>query len=85
MLVPMLLRGALWGIGIAIGLLAIQDLTGVLTLNPETYYVHQVPVSWNFGRLILLYLIVFLSFTPALFLPWIWIRKMQPAGILKSA
>jgi len=85
MLVPMLLRGALWGIGIAIGLLAIQDLTGVLTLNPETYYVHQVPVSWNFGRLILLYLIVFLSFTPALFLPWSWIRKMQPAGILKSA
>lgn len=85
MLVPMLLRGAFWGVLTAVLLLGIQDSTGILTLNPETYYVDRVPVSWNFGRIAWLYLLVFLSFTPSIILPWLWIRKMRPASILKSA
>jgi lipoprotein-releasing system permease protein len=85
MLAPMLLRGAFWGVLVAVVLLGIQDSTGILTLNPETYYVDRVPVSWNFSRLVWLYLLVFLSFTPSIVLPWLWIRKMRPARILKSA
>jgi lipoprotein-releasing system permease protein len=85
MLAPMLLRGAFWGVLVAVVLLGIQDSTGILTLNPETYYVDCVPVSWNFSRLAWLYLLVFLSFTPSIVLPWLWIRKMRPARILKSA
>jgi lipoprotein-releasing system permease protein len=85
MLAPMLVRGALWGIGISMLALWMQDLTGYIRLNPDTYYVDQVPVSWDFSRFLFLYFLVFLSFTPALSLPWIWIRKMKPARILKSA
>lgn len=85
MLVPMLLRGALWGIVVAFAVLGIQDSAGVLTLNPETYYVKVVPVSWSFARFAQLYFLVFLSFTPSIFVPWLWIRKMRPASILKSA
>jgi lipoprotein-releasing system permease protein len=84
MLAPMMLRGALWGTGIAFALLFTQEMTGIIRLNPDTYYVDQVPVSWDFSRFLWLYLAVFLSFTPSLFLPWIWIKKMRPASILKS-
>lgn len=85
MLAPMLVRGAVWGIGISLLALWMQDVTGFMRLNPDTYYVDHVPVSWNFSRFLFLYFLVFLSFTPALTLPWIWIRKMKPARILKSA
>lgn len=85
MLSPMLVRGAVWGIGISLFALWMQDLTGFVRLNPDTYYVDHVPVSWNFSRFLFLYFLVFLSFTPALTLPWIWIQKMKPARILKSA
>ena len=84
MLAPMMLRGALWGTGIAFALLFTQEMTGIIRLNPDTYYVDQVPVSWDFSRFLWLYLAIFLSFTPSLFLPWIWIKKMRPASILKS-
>lgn len=84
MLAPMMLRGALWGSGIAFALLFTQEMTGIIRLNPDTYYVDQVPVSWDFSRFLWLYLVVLLSFTPSLFLPWIWIKKMRPASILKS-
>ena len=59
--------------------------TGVITLNPETYYVNEVPVSWSFGRFAQLSFLVYLSFTPSILVPWFWIRKMRPASILKSA
>jgi lipoprotein-releasing system permease protein len=85
MLAPMLLRGALFGVSIAMLALWAQDTTGFVRLNPDTYYVDQVPVSWDFSRFLYLYALVFLSFTPSLTLPWIWIRKMKPASILKSA
>ncbi|MDP4742126.1 MAG: hypothetical protein NWR91_01580, partial [Schleiferiaceae bacterium] len=85
MLAPMLVRGAVWGIGISLLALWMQDVTGFMRLNPDTYYVDHVPVSWDFGRLLFLYFLVFLSFTPALTLPWLWIQKMKPARILKSA
>ena len=85
MLLSILLRGALWGVGIAFAVLFAQDHTGFIRLNPDTYYVDTVPVAWNFLRFATLYFFVFLSFTPALLLPWLWIKKLRPAQILKSA
>ena len=42
----LLLRGMLWGNGLALGLLAIQAATGVFKLDSESYFVQAVPVSW---------------------------------------
>lgn len=85
MLTSLLVRGALWGIGISMLVLIVQDQMGLLRLNPETYYVDRVVVSWDFWRFFWLYILVVLSFTPSLLLPWVWIKKLKPASILKSA
>jgi lipoprotein-releasing system permease protein len=41
-------KGLLWGNVIALVICVIQKLTGVLRLDPEVYYVSQVPIELNF-------------------------------------
>lgn len=50
----LILRGLLWGNGIGIGLLLIQKYTGIITLNPENYYVNEAPVYFNWLFILLL-------------------------------
>ncbi|MDD4148943.1 MAG: FtsX-like permease family protein, partial [Bacteroidales bacterium] len=47
-------RGLLLGNIIGIGLCLIQMFTGVITLDPESYYVSQVPINLNIWHLIIL-------------------------------
>lgn len=43
-----LAKGLLWGNAIGLGIVALQHFTGLVRLNPQTYYVSTVPVevSW---------------------------------------
>jgi len=41
-------RGMLWGNIVGIGLLLIQNFTGLVSLDPTTYYVNTVPVELDF-------------------------------------
>ena len=43
----LIIRGLLCGNVIGIGLILIQQYTGVITLNPENYYVNEAPVLIN--------------------------------------
>ncbi len=47
-------KGLLWGNLIAIAICLIQKYTGVLKLNPETYYLSEVPIELNILHLVLL-------------------------------
>lgn len=47
-------RGLLWGNIIALGLVALQYFTGVVKLDPATYYVSSVPVEVNVLFVVLL-------------------------------
>ena len=47
-------RGLLLGNIIGIGLCLIQMFTGVITLDPESYYVSQVPINLNIWHLVIL-------------------------------
>lgn len=47
-------RGLLWGNIIALGLVALQYFTGVVKLDPATYYVSSVPVEGNVLFVVLL-------------------------------
>ncbi|MBB6276287.1 ABC transporter permease [Porphyromonas circumdentaria] len=40
-------RGMLWGNLIAISIAIIQKETGIFSLDPSSYYLSKVPVSWN--------------------------------------
>lgn len=43
----LILRGLFWGNFIGIGLVMIQQFTGIIQLNPENYYVNEAPVYIN--------------------------------------
>ncbi|KGN98943.1 hypothetical protein HQ36_00105 [Porphyromonas gingivicanis] len=46
-------RGMLWGNLIALTLSIVQSTTGILSLDPSSYYVSKVPVAWNWLGFIL--------------------------------
>jgi len=76
-------KGMLWGNAIGIGLLLIQKYFGLITLDPETYYVNQAPVHlsgfsllWiNLGTLILCLLM--------LIIPSFIVSKISPVKAIK--
>jgi lipoprotein-releasing system permease protein len=45
-------KGLLWGNAIALIICIVQKLTGVLKLDPEVYYVAQVPMDLNVWTLL---------------------------------
>lgn len=47
-------RGMLWGNAIGVGLCLLQQFTGILQLDPATYYMSRVPVSFSVPLWILL-------------------------------
>ena len=47
-------KGMAWGNLIGIGLIMLQQITGIARLNPTTYYVSTVPVELNFWAIMLL-------------------------------
>jgi lipoprotein-releasing system permease protein len=47
-------KGLFWGNLIALAVCFIQKYTGVLKLNPETYYLSEVPVEINWASILLI-------------------------------
>ena len=76
-------RGLFWGNLVGIGLLLTQKYFGLISLNPETYYVNKAPVhlsvfsllSINLGTLVLCLLM--------LILPSIIVSKISPVKAIK--
>jgi lipoprotein-releasing system permease protein len=76
-------KGIIWGNAIGLGLLLTQKYFGLITLNPETYYVNQAPVhisitalAWiNAGTLVLCLLM--------LIVPSYIVSKISPVKAIK--
>lgn len=47
-------KGLLWGNIMGIGIVILQQLTGIVKLDPQTYYVNIVPVEMNIPLIILI-------------------------------
>ncbi len=76
-------RGLFWGNLIGISILLIQHYFGVITLNPEIYYVNVAPVSMTFGMIIMLNIGTLLLCLLMLIIPsWI-ITKISPVKAIK--
>ncbi len=79
----LIIRGLFWGNTIGIGLLLIQQYTGIVKLNPENYYVNQAPVLinwWYIGALNLGTLFVCLL---VLLIPSYIITKISPVQAIR--
>lgn len=76
-------RGMLLGNIIALILLLIQRYFGIVTLDPEVYYVHTMPVEFNLLHILLLNLLTFIMCLMVLILPSHVIAFIRPARTMK--
>ncbi|NOQ92640.1 MAG: FtsX-like permease family protein, partial [Flavobacteriaceae bacterium] len=76
-------KGLLWGNIIGLTLLFIQKHFGLITLNPETYYVKQAPVYLDFKYVIYINLGTLLLCLVMLIVPSIIVSKISPVKAIK--
>jgi len=75
--------GLIWGNLIGLGLLFAQKYFGIISLNPETYYVDKAPVYINLGYILMLNLGVIVLSYAMLLLPSYFITKISPIKAIK--
>lgn len=76
-------RGMLWGNIIGLGICFLQKYTGILTLNPEVYYLSQVPIELNFFHWVILNFATLGICLASLIIPSIVITRIKPVKSIK--
>ncbi|MDR1527148.1 MAG: ABC transporter permease [Dysgonamonadaceae bacterium] len=76
-------KGLLWGNLIALTICIVQKLTGILTLNPEVYYVPEVPIELNIWSLLLINAGAFIATLLMLIGPSYLVAKISPAKTIR--
>ena len=79
----LIVRGLFWGNLIGISLLLLQQYFGIITLNPENYYVNQAPVYINLGYILLLNLLTITVCILVLLIPSYIITKISPVKAIR--
>lgn len=76
-------RGLFWGNLIGIGIVVLQMTTGLVTLDPQTYYVSEAPMELNIFYLILLNISTLLISVFVLIAPSYLVSKIHPARSMR--
>jgi lipoprotein-releasing system permease protein len=76
-------KGLLWGNIIGIGLAVIQLKTGIITLDPSSYYIKTVPVNLNLIHVLLLNAGTMISIVIMLLVPSQLISRITPVKAIK--
>lgn len=78
-----LARGMFWGNLLGLGIIALQATTGIVSLNPETYYVDAVPVSFPILWILGINVATLLVTMAALVVPSYMVSRVQPAKAIR--
>ena len=81
--VRILLLGMLIGNVIGVGFCLLQQATGFIHLNPETYYLSSVPVELHFSTVIILNAGAFLLWMLLLLIPTAIINRIRPSRSIR--
>lgn len=76
-------RGLLIGDIIGIGLVLLQQATGIITLDPQTYYVCEAPVELNIPIIIGLNIATLIISISVLIIPSFFISHIHPAKSMR--
>ena len=76
-------RGLLLGDVIGIGLVLLQKWTGLVTLDPQTYYVSEAPVELNLPIVITLNIATLFISISVLIIPSFFISHIHPAKSMR--
>jgi lipoprotein-releasing system permease protein len=81
--ISLLMKGLLLGNALGLGLCFIQYQFKIITLNPEDYYMHFVPISWHWEIVLLLNVLTFLVVSTVLLLPTTIISRITPIKAIR--
>lgn len=76
-------KGIIWGNIIGLGLCFLQLNFGIFKLNPEVYYLSQVPIELHFSQWLILNIATLVICLAALILPSIIITRIHPVKAIK--
>ena len=76
-------RGLLLGDVLGIGIILLQKYTGIITLDPQTYYVNEAPVELNIPLIVLLNIATLLVSISVLIIPSFFISHIHPAKSMR--
>ena len=76
-------RGLLWGNVIGIGIVLLQQATGFVTLDAQTYYVSEAPMELNLSLIALLNICTILNCVFILILPSLLVLFIHPAQSMR--
>ena len=76
-------RGLLLGDALGIGILLLQKYTGIVTLDPQTYYVNEAPMELNIPIIILLNVGTLIVSISVLIIPSFFISHIHPAKSMR--
>lgn len=79
----LIIRGLFWGNLIGIAILLIQQQFGIVSLNPENYYVNQAPVYINWFYVLALNLLTITVCFIVLLVPSYIITKISPVKAIR--
>jgi lipoprotein-releasing system permease protein len=75
--------GVALGNALALGLLALQDATGLVQMDPESYFLNVVPVAWVWDQFLFINLGVITVCTTAMTLPVLLVSRIRITRALK--
>jgi lipoprotein-releasing system permease protein len=78
-------KGLLWGNVIGVGLCLLQQRFGVVSLNPETYYLSQAPVGLQLWHVLALNAGAMAAIIAMLALPSMLVSRISPSKTLRFA
>jgi lipoprotein-releasing system permease protein len=76
-------KGMLWGNILGIGIVTLQKLTGLIKLDPATYYVDIVPVEINIPMILLINICTLMVSVFVLIAPSYLISHIHPAKSMR--
>jgi lipoprotein-releasing system permease protein len=76
-------KGMIWGNIIGLGFCFIQSQFGILSLNPEVYYLSKVPIELNFWHWLFLNVGTLMTCVLALIIPSYVITRVNPVKAIK--
>ena len=75
--------GMLWGNIIGIGIVVLQQKTGIISLDPQTYYVSQAPMELNIPIILLLNVATLIVSVLVLIGPSYLVSRIHPAKSMR--
>ena len=76
-------RGLLWGNIVGIGIVLIQQLTGIIRLDAQTYYVSEAPMELSLPAILLLNVATLVLCVLALIVPSFLVSHIHPARSMR--